>query len=336
MIYMENLYPLKFVPLLKEKIWGGKKLVSNLHKPGNHEQKIGESWEISGLEHEISIVSNGFLQGNSLQDLIEVYMGDLVGDCVYEKFGIEFPLLIKFIDANDVLSIQVHPDDEKALERHSAYGKTEMWYVLDAEENASLINGFKSDIDSSVYQQALNKGKLEELLNFENVKKGDVYFIPAGRVHAIGSGILLAEIQQTSDITYRIYDWGRLDNAGIPRELHTELALDVIDFKAVKKSKTIINEVINHLEDVVECQYFKTSMLVFDKPFEKDYNQIDSFIIFICTEGHFKIQFGQANEVEVNKGETILVPAILKNLTLVPGMKTKILEVYLPENKVSN
>ena len=221
------LYPLKFHPILKKKIWGGERLA---YKSEKHEESIGESWEISAVEDNISVVSNGILADNDLQELIEVYMGDLVGDHIYEKFGIEFPLLIKYIDANDDLSIQVHPDDKTAKERHNAYGKTEMWYIVDAEKDASLVLGFNHEIDKATYLQALHHNKLMDLLNVQKVKKGESFFIPAGLVHAIGKGCLIAEIQQTSDITYRIYDYNRKDANGNTRELHTDLATDVIDY----------------------------------------------------------------------------------------------------------
>ncbi|NJO92826.1 MAG: mannose-6-phosphate isomerase, partial [Chloroflexia bacterium] len=239
--------------------------------------------------------------------------------------------LIKFIDAQDVLSIQVHPDDITAEERHNAYGKTEMWYVVEAEDGAELISGFKIDCNKQDYLTALRSGGLKELLNIEKVQPGDVFFIPAGRVHAIGSGILLAEIQQTSDVTYRIYDWGRVDNEGNPRELHTDLATDVINFKAEENYKTDYDIVPNKTVNLVECNYFKTNILDFEGSVEKDYNLIDSFVIYMCIEGEFKIH-SDADVVEkVKKGETVLIPAVLKNLVLEAEGQTKLLEVYIPD-----
>ncbi len=327
-----GLYPLKFTPILKEKIWGGQKISTILNKQSGQLSNIGESWEISGIQDDMSVATNGFLAGNSLQELIEVYMGDLVGESVYEKFGIEFPLLIKFIDAQDVLSIQVHPDDITSEERHKAYGKTEMWYVVEAEDGAELISGFKIDCNKQDYLTALHSGTLKDLLNVEKVQPGDVFFIPAGRVHAIGSGILLAEIQQTSDITYRIYDWGRVDNNGNPRELHTDLATDVINFKAEENYKTDYDIIPNKTVNLVECNYFRTNMLDFKGVVEKDYNLIDSFVIYMCLEGEFNIQT-DSNVIEnVKQGETVLIPAILKNLVLKADKQTKLLEVYLPNN----
>ena len=225
-----ELYPLKFDPILKEKIWGGTKLGTVLDKPTGDSENMGESWEISGVEGNISVVSEGDLKGRTLVELINEYKGELIGEHVYEKFGDKFPLLIKFIDANDDLSIQVHPDDELAQKRHNSFGKTEMWYVVDAEEGATLISGFKKQTNKEEYLRIFEEGNLTDILNSEDVVNDDVFFLPAGRVHTIGKGLLIAEIQQTSDITYRIYDFDRVDKNGVGRELHVEEAVDAIDY----------------------------------------------------------------------------------------------------------
>ncbi|MDQ2177499.1 type I phosphomannose isomerase catalytic subunit [Marinifilum sp. D714] len=324
-----SLYPLKFQPILKDKIWGGSKLKTVLNKDFSPLPNAGESWEISGVEGDISVVSNGNLAGNNLEELIEVYMGDLVGDKVYDQFGMEFPLLIKFIDANDVLSIQVHPDDELSKERHNAFGKTEMWYVIEADKGSELIVGFNQEVDKAKYVSKLEEGKLEEILNNEPVKKGSCFFIPAGRVHAIGKGILLAEIQQTSDVTYRMYDWNRTDDQGNPRELHTELAVDAIDYSFEKKYRTDYETEINKTQELVRCPYFTTNTLEFDKQIEKDYSQLDSFVIYMCLDGNFTIESEDGITTEVAKGETVLIPAALENVILFPKGKTEILEVYI-------
>jgi len=275
---MNELYPLKFKPILKDKIWGGPRLHDVLNKQyASH--ICGESWEISGVQDNISVVANGFLAGNDLQEIIEIYMGDIVGDRVFEKFGIEFPLLVKFVDANDKLSIQVHPNDELAGIRHKAYGKTEMWYIVEAAEGAELISGFRRKIDEKTYLHHLQNKTLPDILNFEKVKAGDVFFVPAGRVHAIGPGILLAEIQQTSDITYRIYDWDRVDDKGKPRELHTDLALQAIDYNHYDNYRTDYSHELNQTAQIIDCQYFTTNLLDFDRTVEKDFNFIDSFVI---------------------------------------------------------
>lgn len=323
-----SLYPLKFTPILKDKIWGGSKLKTVLNKDFSPLPNAGESWEISGVEGDISVVSNGFLAGNDLEELIEIYMGDLVGDQVYENFGVEFPLLIKFIDANDVLSIQVHPDDELSKERHNAYGKTEMWYVIEADKGSELIVGFNQDISKEEYLAKLEEGKLEDILNNAPVKEGSCFFIPAGRVHAIGKGILLAEIQQTSDVTYRMYDFNRTDDAGNPRELHTELAVDAIDYSYEKKYETTYETEINKTSELVRCPYFTTNILEFDQSLERDYLELDSFVIYMCLEGDMEITYGE-DSLTVAKGESVLIPAIMNNLTLTPKSKTKILEVYI-------
>lgn len=323
-----SLYPLKFKPILKDKIWGGSKLKTVLNKDFSPLPNAGESWEISGVEGDVSVVSNGFLAGNNLEELIEIYMGDLVGDKVYENFGVEFPLLIKFIDANDVLSIQVHPDDELSKERHKAYGKTEMWYVIEADKGSELIVGFNQDISKEKYLGKLKEGKLEEILNSTAVKEGSCFFIPAGRVHAIGKGILLAEIQQTSDVTYRMYDFNRTDDAGNPRELHTELAVDAIDYSFEKKYETTYQTEVNKTKELVRCDYFTTNIIEFDQTIDKDYFGMDTFVIYMCLEGGFDLVYGE-EKLTITKGESILIPATVKNLSLAPITNSKILEVYI-------
>ena len=326
---MKNLYPLKFAPIYMDKIWGGQKIKTDLGKDFGNLPNCGESWEISGVSGHVSLVSEGFLAGNSLEELIEVYMGDLVGDRVYEKFSVEFPLLIKFIDANDDLSVQVHPNDQMARERHQAYGKTEMWYVLQADPGAKLNVGFNKPVDANEYLQKLSSGELMDILNFTEVKPGDIFFMPAGRVHAIGKGILLAEIQQTSDITYRIFDYDRKDAEGNERELHTDLALEAIDFTWHKDFRTEYVPEPNKSREVVSCDYFKTSILEFDHPLEKDIYELDSFVIYICVEGEYEIA-GTETPVRAKKGETVLIPASMHQFALKPvSGKVKLLEVHV-------
>lgn len=326
-----NLYPLKFTAILKDKIWGGQKLKTVLNKDFSNSNKTGESWEISGIEGDVSVVENGFLAENSLEEIIEIYMGDIVGDKVYEKFGVEFPLLIKFIDANDILSIQVHPDDKLAKERHSAYGKTEMWYVLDADKDSEIIVGFNQQMDKDLYNQKLKEGKLDDILNKEIVQPGSCFFIPAGRIHSIGKGILLAEIQQTSDVTYRISDFDRRDSDGNTRELHTSLAVDAIDFNFEKKYQTHYKEEKNKTNELIRCEYFTTNILEFDKEITKDYNNLDSFVIYMCIDDEFIINYGEQETVKISKGESVLIPATLRNFTLTPKTNAKILEVFIKE-----
>lgn len=322
------LYPLKFHPQLKNTIWGGTRLLEK-SEDSSLQGPIGESWEISAVEEHISVVSNGTLAGNDLQELIEVYMGDLVGDHIYEKFGMEFPLLIKFIDAHDDLSIQVHPDDKTAKERHNAYGKTEMWYMVDAAPDASLILGFNKPTDAPEYLRLLHQQKLTELLHIEPSRKGDCFFIPAGLVHAIRKGCFIAEIQQTSDITYRIYDYDRHDANGNTRELHTELATDVIDYSHHPTHKVSYTPKDNQSVKLVECPYFTTSLFTFTRPTDRDYITLDSFVIYMCLEGRFTITAPDVEPVTVSRGETVLIPAALKNLTLHPDDFTQVLEIYV-------
>jgi mannose-6-phosphate isomerase len=325
---MNQLYPLKFTPILKDVIWGGSKLKKELKK-NKASDKCGESWEISGVNGNISVVENGFLAGNNLEELIEIYMGDLVGDMVYENFGTLFPLLIKFIDANDKLSIQVHPDDEMALEEHNCAGKTEMWYIIDHETEAELIVGFNKKVDTDTYINHLENNKLTDILNFEKVSKGDVFYLPAGRIHAIGAGVLLAEIQQTSDITYRIFDWNRTDKEGNPRQLHTELALKAMDFNFYPDYKTHYQTTLNKTSNIIDSPYFFTNILQLDKPIEKDYILIDSFVIYICVEGNLTICPEEGESISLSMGETLLIPAAIKNLSLEPNSPSKIIEVYI-------
>lgn len=324
-----HLYPIKFSPIPKETIWGGNKLNSILSKEFSNDKKIGESWEISDVKNDISLVANGNLKGESLNNLILNFGPRLLGEKVYKQFGKEFPLLIKFIDANDALSIQVHPDDELAKKRHNSYGKTEMWYVLEAEKETNLIVGFNQKVNQKLYQQKLNEGQLEEILNSEPVQSGSCFFIPAGRVHAIGKGILLAEIQQTSDITYRMYDWNRVDKSGQARELHTELALDAIDYTFENQYATEYPSDINKSTNLATSNYFTTNRLVFDQKIKRDYSLLDSFVIYICLEGEFEICYENKERIKVTKGESILIPAELKELVLETSDKTICLEVYI-------
>lgn len=321
------LYPLKFKPILKDVIWGGTRLRDTLGKDIKSDS-CGESWEISGVQGNISVVENGYLKGNNLQEITEIYMGELVGDHVFEKFGVEFPILIKYIDANDLLSIQVHPDDELARTRHNAYGKTEMWYIIDSEPEAKLISGFKEPISREVYLENFKNKTLPEILNYEEVGNGDVFFMPAGRVHAIGSGILLAEIQQTSDITYRIYDWDRLDASGKGRELHTELAIDAIEYADPERYRMNYEKQLNSTVSLVDSDYFITGLIHLDQAVEKDFNLLDSFVIYMCVQGSARI-LSQDLETPISTGETVLIPASLKNIELVPDSETKLLEIFV-------
>ncbi|MGC6431062.1 MAG: type I phosphomannose isomerase catalytic subunit [Jejuia sp.] len=319
------LYPLKFTPILKDKIWGGQKLKTILNKESDL-PNIGESWELSDVEGDTSIVANGSLKGTSLNALLEEYQSDLLGDKNYNVFGNKFPLLIKFIDAKQDLSIQLHPNDELAAKRHNSFGKTEMWYVFQADEDANLIVGFNQDVTPEKYLEHLEKKTLTEILNFDKVKTGDTYFIEVGRVHAIGAGVMVAEIQQTSDITYRVYDWDRVDDQGNERELHNDLAIDAIDFDMPDNFRVNYTKEENQSNGMVSCPYFDTSYLHVTKTLEKQ-NDKDSFFIYMCVDGEAKFTANGVTE-EVKKGETVLLPAAIKAYTI-DAKDAKLLEVFV-------
>lgn len=321
----QNLYPLKFKPILKDKIWGGEKLSKYLNKTTDS-KTAGESWEISDVEGDTSVVSNGELKGKSLKELLETFKSDLLGNKNYKVFGNKFPLLVKFIDAKQDLSIQLHPNDKLAAERHNSFGKTEMWHVMQADEDCNLIVGFNKKVTPEKYLQHLEDKTLTEILNFDKVKKGDTYFIEVGRVHAIGAGVMLVEIQQTSDITYRVYDWDRVDDQGNERELHNDLAIDAIDFNMKDDFRVQYETSKNKSNKMVNCQYFTTNYIHLDSEIKKE-NTFDSFTIYICTEGSAKITTDSGKET-IKKGETLLLPAAIKNYTL-QSDKAKLIEVYV-------
>ncbi len=325
---MSELYPLKFEPVLVDKIWGGNGLATRWGKSADPSRKIGESWELSAVADNLSIVSNGFLAGNNIEEIIEVYMGDITGEAVFDKFGIEFPLLIKFIEAAGDLSIQVHPNDALARERHNAYGKTEMWYILENHPGSKIYTGFSSGTSKELFLDALGEGTLPGMLNTEASKPGDVYFTPAGRIHAIGAGNLLIEIQQTSDITYRIFDWNRKNSDGTERELHNDLSPDAIDYSASANNVIRKEPVTDSTVNLVSCEYFVTNILQFNSIVFKDYNLFDSFILYICLSGEFLIHWDTGTEI-VKKGETVLVPAMITEVELEPRPEAKLLEVFI-------
>jgi len=327
---MSSLYPLKFKTIFKDKIWGGQKIKTYLHKDFGSLPNCGETWEISGVKSDVSVVANGVLEGYSLAELLEKYQDELVGKKVYEHFGNIFPLLVKFIDANDDLSIQVHPDDELAKKRHNSFGKTEMWYVIEADPGSTLIAGFNKELTEAEYVDKFNSGHITDVLNKEDAKAGDVFFLPAGRVHTIGKGLLIAEIQQTSDITYRIYDFDRVDDKGNKRELHVEQALAAIDYKHYPEYKTNYQPEINKTVKLVSCPYFTTNLLDFTKSTAKDYSALDSFVIYVCLEGEFTINYNEAG-YPVKTGDCLLLPKSIDKVALETTSGFKILESYIGE-----
>ncbi len=316
-------YPLQFYPILKERIWGGTKLKTELHKTIPYET-TGESWEISTVEGDVSIISNGVYKDSNLQSLIEEFPTEILGEKVYQKFGATFPLLFKYLDARDDLSIQVHPNDALAKARHNSFGKTEMWYIMQAEENSRILVGFKEDTNQETYLKHVENKTVVSLLDSIEVQKGDAFMLNTGTVHAIGAGILLAEIQQTSDITYRIYDFDRRDSSGHLRDLHTDLALEAINYSKIS-SQQIYSKTENQSNSIVDCPYFTTNYLKIDKSISIEKTD-ETFTVYMCTEGNCTINFGNESQ-NLQKGQTILIPAFLHSYEL-SGNAT-LLEIYI-------
>ncbi|WP_278020476.1 type I phosphomannose isomerase catalytic subunit [Flavobacterium ginsengisoli] len=319
----QNLYPLQFEPILKERIWGGEKLKTILNKP--IVSKItGESWELSTVQGDISVVANGILKGKSLMDLIDETPDAILGTKVYERFGKQFPLLFKYLDAREDLSIQVHPNDKLAKERHNSFGKTEMWYVMQADADARIIVGFKEDSSKEEYLKHLHDNTLVSILDDVKAKAGDVFFLETGTVHAIGAGLVVAEIQQTSDITYRLYDFDRVDAQGNKRELHVDLALDAINYNKVDTQKKYETKV-NTSNTVVDCPYFTTNFLPLENKLEVAKNG-ETFTVYMCIEGDFEIEYDGFKQA-YKKGDTVLVPVAINAFNL--SGKASILEIYI-------
>ncbi|HRY98689.1 MAG TPA: class I mannose-6-phosphate isomerase [Bacteroidales bacterium] len=320
------LYPLKFKDIYKEKVWGGRRLSSLLGKDTSPIADCGEAWVLSGLPGDASEVSNGYLAGNSLNELVEIYMDDLVGETAYERYGEEFPLLFKFIDAHDWLSVQVHPDDILARERGMARGKTELWYVIHAEPGAQLISGFNQALTEKVYLDHLAMGKLKDILNFTEVKKGDVFFMPPGRVHALGPGIVIAEVQQAADITYRIYDWDRPDKDGQMRELHTELAMKALDLSGLGEERLHYHTVLNQTMPLSSNDHFRCGLLHLTQSLHKDLRYADVCVVYLCLGGQATLAWEEGSE-EIRAGEAVLVPAMMDSISLRPHGSASFLEV---------
>ena len=323
------MYPLKFENIFKSVVWGGEK-IAPFKGVETDQHNIGESWELPGVKGNESVVANGPLAGKTIAELTAEYKGKLLGEKVYAKTGEEFPLLIKFIDARDDLSIQVHPDDELAAARHDgSKGKTEMWYVVQADEKAHLMSGLTKEITPEEYAAKVEDNTITEVLHDYDVHAGDVFFLPAGRIHSIGTGCFIAEIQQTSNITYRIYDFGRVGLDGQPRELHTELSKAAIDYTVLPDYKTAYEQKPNQENQIVDCEYFTTSLYEIDQPVSKDMAGLDSFMIVICVEGQGTLTDNEGNAVTLRQGETVLLPACTKSFTLNPEGKMKALTSYI-------
>ncbi len=318
-----ELYPLQFDPILKDRIWGGTKLKTEFDKP-IESQTTGESWELSTVPGDVSVISNGAYKGKSLKDLISEFPEDVLGTKTYERFGTEFPLLFKFLDARDDLSIQVHPNDELAKKRHNSFGKTEMWYVMQADTGARIVVGFKENSSKEEYVENLENKTLLSILKEVPVKKGDVFFLETGTIHAIGAGIVIAEIQQTSDITYRVYDWDRVDAEGKSRELHIDLALDAINYNTTDTEKKYSKEK-NKSNSIVNCPYFITNYFPLNGEVAVEKSN-DSFTVYMCMEGDFDLELNE-KKWSYKKGDTVLIPATMKNFKLQGN--AVILEIYI-------
>lgn len=318
-----KLYPLQFQPILKDRIWGGTKLRTFLNKPITSEI-TGESWEISTVENNVSLVSNGVYEGKSLNDLINEFPEQLLGKKVYNQFGYQFPLLLKYLDAREDLSIQVHPNDKLAAKRHNSFGKTEMWYVMQADTEANLIVGFREKSSPEEYLKSLESNSIIDILDVKKVKQGDVFFLETGTVHAIGAGTVIAEIQQTSDITYRIYDFDRVDANGNTRELHVDLALDAINYDIVKAQKEY-SKVENVSNEIVHCPYFTTNFIPLNGIMSISKSE-DSFLVFMCVDGSFELVY-ENEKYKYKIGDTILIPAKMNNFKI--SGKSELLEISI-------
>ena len=349
----KKLYPLKFIPVPSRRPWGGSALVNELGKhfvevdeDGNEtvlgsDVLIGESWELADMGIEDSVVENGWLAGNTISELMETYLERIVGEDVYNYFGRQFPLLIKFLDINDKLSVQVHPDDEIAAERYDSLGKTEIWYIMDVKPGAKIYCGFNRDTTACEFYERCKNGTVEELLNVIYPKKGDVIFLTPGTVHAADGGLIIAEVQESSDMTFRLYDWGREFQPETARQMHIEEAIDIIDYKAFSPSiyrkgplwGEESQEEDHVIQELVECPQFNVSKIKLADPLHIYTEKFESFIIYICIEGAASIQVPSTKEngeaymqnYEFKKGETILVPADMPDFFLVPRDRDTIL-----------
>jgi mannose-6-phosphate isomerase len=316
-------YPLQFIPILKERIWGGTKLKTILNKPIT--SKItGESWEISTVKNDVSIVSKGIYKEKSLDELIKDFPNEILGTNAHKKFGFEFPLLFKYLDAKQDLSIQVHPNDELAKKQHNSFGKTEMWYIMQADENARIIVGFKENSSKEEYVKHLENKTILDILDSKKVHQGNIFFLETGTIHAIGAGMVVAEIQQTSDITYRIYDFDRKDANGNERELHTNLALEAINFNKVNTQKNY-SKIINQSNETVICPYFTTNFIPLDGKITINKSN-QTFTVYMCVDGVFEIEYNKV-KYHYKKGDTILIPAEMNDFEL--SGKASILEIYI-------
>jgi mannose-6-phosphate isomerase len=327
---MFTLYPMKFAPVFKEKIWGGERLKQRFGLSAQCKEKIGEAWLLSSLPDNESILINGHFHGNTLIELCDIFMDDLLGEKHFEKFKTDFPLLLKFIDTNDFLSVQVHPNDLIAQKKHNTqFGKSEMWYVIEAEQSAMLYAGFSQEMNKELLMRHIQNNTVQEVLKPHSVKAGDVLYIPAGLVHAIGPGILLAEIQQSSDITYRLYDWNRREDQGVKRELHIEDAIDAIDFSINAQIIRDFDTEENRIIPIIETSYFNVSYIDLQGVVEKNLVNLDAFIIYVCLSGQCSF-LSEGKNTQLFAGECILIPAIAEHIQITNEPQALLLEIHIP------
>ena len=328
-----KLYPFLFEPNLHEVVWGGNKLraYKGLEPSDN---SIGESWEVSAVPTSTSIICNGEFKGKDLISVINENPEAILGKAVNEKYQGKLPLLVKFIDAKRDLSIQVHPNDEMAMREHGKMGKTEMWYIIKADEGAHLYAGFNQEITPEEYQQRIADGTITEVLADHKVKPGDVFYLPAGRVHAICGGIMLAEVQQSSDVTYRIFDYNRPGMDGKPRELHTELAAKALDYHVEENYRTEYDSQLDKAVQIIDAPFFDVRVLDINKPMHRNMMKYDSFIITMCIKGDCKIRIRSTqDEITLKEGNSALIPAAIADYDVTPlSGSSKVLDAFI-DNK---
>ncbi len=330
-IMKKEIYPMEMIPQPKERVWGGNRLATEFNKPFDPSVTIGESWEVSGFEDDSSVIADGWLADNPLFDVIETYMDEIVGEDNYKRFGNEFPVLVKLLDIQDRISVQVHPDDDTAFDRHNSYGKTEAWYVMEASDDARIYMGFRKDVDTAEFLDRCASGTLEDVLNVVKPKKGDFFFIEAGTVHSAGGGIVIAEIQQLSDVTYRIYDWGRENNPSTARTMHVDQALGCINFSKYEGAGFVAGGGNEPLKKLVECKYFTANELYLEKPLRVWPDRYGSFILYCCLEGEAAVVTSEDRLGRpLKRGSWILIPAAMSDFILKPvSQQVRIMEVYV-------
>lgn len=325
----QGIYPLKFLPLFKQRVWGGNKIAKELGVDYSPLPSCGELWCLSGLPEQETVVANGFLAEATISEVIEMYTDELLGEENYAEFGLDFPLLLKILDANDNLSVQVHPDDDYAQKHALGNGKNEMWYVLQADKDAQIFNGFNKNMTKAEIINRVRDNNLVEVLNCTNAEKGDLFYIPAGLVHSLGKGCLVAEVQQSSDTTYRMYDWGRTDKDGKARTLHLEQALQVIDLKGRNHNgKVHYHRDNDKTNNMLTTPYFTVNHIHCLQGLKKDYSGLDSFVIYFCVGGAGLIET-ESGRIPLNAGEAMMLPAICQAASIQPKGSIEILEIFI-------